>query len=173
MRPRRRLRRPMKNMESVRTGWEFLGLAPDSDGATAVRVGVGYGGWFDTRCHRSSRRSTIASTPSMWEIPRAGPYGNDTTSIQQWSQHIRRQTSEAAPRWVGKSELRVLLTLTPQTGVLYFVTTIARNGVPEQWLRALDVRSGKDADNQEACGFAARAQTARRRQGQREWTNCV
>lgn len=30
------------------------------------------------------------------------------------------------------------------TGVLYFVTTIARNGVPEQWLRALDVRTGKD-----------------------------
>ena len=31
------------------------------------------------------------------------------------------------------------------TGVLYFVTAIARNGVPEQWLRALDVRTGKDA----------------------------
>src|SRR6201993_303157 len=31
------------------------------------------------------------------------------------------------------------------TGVLYFVTTIARNGVPEQWLRALDVRTGKDS----------------------------
>ena len=30
------------------------------------------------------------------------------------------------------------------TGVLYFVTTMARNGVPEQWLRALDVRTGKD-----------------------------
>ena len=30
------------------------------------------------------------------------------------------------------------------TGVLYFVTAIARNGVPEQWLRALDVRTGKD-----------------------------
>jgi len=30
------------------------------------------------------------------------------------------------------------------TGVLYFVTIIARNGVPEQWLRALDVRTGKD-----------------------------
>src|SRR5262249_877646 len=30
------------------------------------------------------------------------------------------------------------------TGVLYFVTTLARNGVPEQWLRSLDVRTGKD-----------------------------
>jgi len=30
------------------------------------------------------------------------------------------------------------------TGVIYFVTTLARNGVPEQWLRALDVRTGKD-----------------------------
>jgi len=30
------------------------------------------------------------------------------------------------------------------TGVLYFVTAIARNGVPEQWLRAVDVRTGKD-----------------------------
>ena len=32
----------------------------------------------------------------------------------------------------------------PTTGVLYFVTTLARNGVPEQWLRAVDVRTGKD-----------------------------
>jgi hypothetical protein len=31
------------------------------------------------------------------------------------------------------------------TGVLYFVTTIARNGIPEQWLRALDIHSGKDS----------------------------
>jgi hypothetical protein len=31
------------------------------------------------------------------------------------------------------------------TGTLYFVTTLARNGVPEQWLRALDVRTGKDS----------------------------
>lgn len=32
----------------------------------------------------------------------------------------------------------------PTSGVLYFVTAIARNGVPEQWLRAVDVRTGKD-----------------------------
>ncbi len=31
------------------------------------------------------------------------------------------------------------------TGVLYFVTTLARNGVPEQWLRAIDVRTGNDS----------------------------
>ena len=30
------------------------------------------------------------------------------------------------------------------SGVLYFVTSLARNGVPEQWLRAIDIRSGKD-----------------------------
>ena len=30
------------------------------------------------------------------------------------------------------------------TGVIYFVTTLARNGVPEQWLRALDIRTGND-----------------------------
>ena len=32
----------------------------------------------------------------------------------------------------------------PSTGVLYFVTVLARNGVAEQWLRAVDVRSGND-----------------------------
>jgi hypothetical protein len=32
----------------------------------------------------------------------------------------------------------------PSTGVLYFVTTLARNGVAEQWLRAVDVRTGQD-----------------------------
>lgn len=30
------------------------------------------------------------------------------------------------------------------TGALYFVTTLSRNGVPEQWLRAIDIRNGKD-----------------------------
>lgn len=30
------------------------------------------------------------------------------------------------------------------TGVLYFVTVLARNGVAEQWLRAVDVRTGND-----------------------------
>ena len=30
------------------------------------------------------------------------------------------------------------------TGALYFVTTLSRNGVPEQWLRAVDIRNGKD-----------------------------
>ncbi|MBZ5681993.1 MAG: hypothetical protein LAO24_17985 [Acidobacteriia bacterium] len=32
----------------------------------------------------------------------------------------------------------------PATGVLYFVTTLARNGVAEQWLRAIDIHSGSD-----------------------------
>jgi len=30
------------------------------------------------------------------------------------------------------------------TGVLYFVTTLSHNGVAEQWLRAIDIRSGQD-----------------------------
>ena len=30
------------------------------------------------------------------------------------------------------------------TGAMYFVTTLARNGVAEQWLRSIDVRSGQD-----------------------------
>jgi hypothetical protein len=32
----------------------------------------------------------------------------------------------------------------PSTGALYFVTVLANNGVPEQWLRAVDVRTGVD-----------------------------
>ena len=30
------------------------------------------------------------------------------------------------------------------TGILYFVTTLAHNGTPEQWLRAVDIRTGQD-----------------------------
>jgi len=30
------------------------------------------------------------------------------------------------------------------SGAVYFVTTLARNGVAEQWLRAVDIRTGKD-----------------------------
>jgi hypothetical protein len=32
----------------------------------------------------------------------------------------------------------------PTTGIIYFVTTISNNGVAEQWLRAIDVRTGND-----------------------------
>ncbi|HEY1262773.1 MAG TPA: hypothetical protein VGF06_04565, partial [Terriglobales bacterium] len=32
----------------------------------------------------------------------------------------------------------------PASGAVYFVTVLARNGVAEQWLRAVDIRSGKD-----------------------------
>jgi hypothetical protein len=30
------------------------------------------------------------------------------------------------------------------TGILYFVTTLSRNGVAEQWLRSVDIRTGQD-----------------------------
>jgi hypothetical protein len=32
----------------------------------------------------------------------------------------------------------------PSTGILYFVTTLENNGVPQQWLRAVDIRTGQD-----------------------------
>ena len=32
----------------------------------------------------------------------------------------------------------------PQTGAMYFVTTLSRNGVVEQWLRSIDIRTGQD-----------------------------
>jgi len=35
--------------------------------------------------------------------------------------------------------------LDPSTGVLYFVTTYLDNGVAEQWLRSIDVRTGQDS----------------------------
>lgn len=32
----------------------------------------------------------------------------------------------------------------PSTGVMYFVTVLTKNGVPQQWLRAIDIHTGKD-----------------------------
>lgn len=32
----------------------------------------------------------------------------------------------------------------PSTGALYFVTTLEDNGVPQQWLRSIDIRTGQD-----------------------------
>ena len=32
----------------------------------------------------------------------------------------------------------------PSTGVMYFVTVLTDNGVPQQWLRAIDIHNGKD-----------------------------
>jgi hypothetical protein len=56
----------------------------------------------------------------------------------------------AAANFHGRTSLggEVGITGTPvidqNTGIMYFVTIIERNGVPEQWLRALDIRTGKD-----------------------------
>ena len=56
----------------------------------------------------------------------------------------------AAANFPGRTSLggEVGITGTPvidaATGIMYFVTIIERNGVPEQWLRALDIRTGKD-----------------------------
>lgn len=32
----------------------------------------------------------------------------------------------------------------PHTGAMYFVTTLENNGVPQQWIRSIDIRSGQD-----------------------------
>src|SRR4051794_2022752 len=44
----------------------------------------------------------------------------------------------------GKIGITGTPVIDPSTGALYFVTVLARNGVAEQWLRAVDVRTGKD-----------------------------
>ena len=51
-------------------------------------------------------------------------------------------TSNAMGGQVGISSTPVI---DANTGVLYFVTAISNNGVVQQWLRAVDVRTGKDA----------------------------
>lgn len=70
-----------------------------------------------------------------------------------WERHYVDAASGITPMpdsFGGRTTLggEVGITGTPyidgETGALYFVTTLSRNSVPEQWLRAIDIRNGKD-----------------------------
>jgi hypothetical protein len=75
-----------------------------------------------------------------------------TTSL--WERHYTDATNGITTmpdNFGGRTTLggEVGITGTPfidaQSGVMYFVTTLSRNGVPEQWLRSVDIKTGKDA----------------------------
>ena len=85
---------------------------------------------------------------SVYAVDAKNPAGGSL-----WERHYvdpASGVSTMADNFGGRTTLggEVGITGTPYidatTGVLYFVTAIARNGVPEQWLRAVDVRTGKD-----------------------------
>jgi len=70
-----------------------------------------------------------------------------------WERHYLDATAGVAPlpdNFGGRTTLggEVGITGTPfidsATGVMYFVTTLTRNGVAEQWLRAVDIHTGND-----------------------------
>ena len=70
-----------------------------------------------------------------------------------WERHYLDATAGMAPlpdNFGGRTTLggEVGITGTPfidsATGVMYFVTALSRNGVAEQWLRAIDVHTGND-----------------------------
>jgi hypothetical protein len=74
-------------------------------------------------------------------------------SASLWERHYTDPANgitTAPDSFGGRTSLggEVGITSTPfidsSTGILYFVTTLARNGKVEQWLRAVDVRTGKD-----------------------------
>lgn len=75
------------------------------------------------------------SGPAFWERQYVDPANGVTTMVDDFG---------------GRTTLggEVGITSTPYidltTGVVYFVTTLARNGVAEQWLRALDIHTGND-----------------------------
>ena len=98
----------------------------------------------------STHDAVIVTTEhdSVYAIDAANPGGGTL-----WERHYVDPTSGITTmpdNFGGRTTLggEVGITGTPYldgaTGVLYFVTAIARNGVPEQWLRALDVHTGKD-----------------------------
>lgn len=85
---------------------------------------------------------------SVYAIDAANPNGGPL-----WERHYVDPAQGITPLpddFGGRSQFdgEVGITGTPyldaHTGALYFVTTLLRNGVAEQWLRAVDIRSGKD-----------------------------
>jgi hypothetical protein len=75
------------------------------------------------------------------------------TSAPLWERHYVDDASGITTmpdNFGGRTTLggEVGITGTPfldaATGALYFVTTLSHNGVPEQWLRAIDITSGQD-----------------------------
>ena len=75
------------------------------------------------------------AAPALWERQYVDPAHGVTTMPDSFG---------------GRTTLggKVGITGTPYiditTGAVYFVTTQSRNGVPEQWLRALDIHTGND-----------------------------
>jgi hypothetical protein len=75
------------------------------------------------------------TAPAFWERQYVDPANGVTTMPDNFG---------------GRTTLggQVGITATPYiditTGAVYFVTTLSRNGVPEQWLRALDIHTGND-----------------------------
>jgi hypothetical protein len=75
------------------------------------------------------------SAPPLWQRSYLDPANGVTTMADNFG---------------GRTALggEIGITGTPvidsNTGAMYFVTTIARNGKPEQWLRAVDIKTGKD-----------------------------
>jgi hypothetical protein len=75
------------------------------------------------------------TAPALWEREYVDPANGVTTMTDSFG---------------GRTTLggKVGITGTPYiditTGAVYFVTTQSRNGVPEQWLRALDIHTGND-----------------------------
>jgi hypothetical protein len=76
--------------------------------------------------------------------PSAGPL---------WERHYADAANGITPMpdsFGGRTTLggEVGITGTPyidaDSGAMYFVTTLSRNGVPEQWLRAINIRNGQD-----------------------------
>jgi hypothetical protein len=75
------------------------------------------------------------STTSLWERHYVDPTQGITTAPDNFG----GRTSLGGE--VGITSTPVI---DPSTGAMYFVTTLSRNGVVEQWLRVIDVRTGKD-----------------------------
>jgi hypothetical protein len=73
--------------------------------------------------------------PSLWERHYVDPSQGITTAPDSFG----GRTSLG-----GEVGITGTPVIDPSTGAMYFLTTLARNGVVEQWLRAIDVRTGKD-----------------------------
>jgi len=73
--------------------------------------------------------------PSLWERH----YVNPATGVT-----VMPDSFGGQPVLGGKVGITGTPYIDISTKVIYFVTTLAQNGVPQQWLRALDIRTGND-----------------------------